>query len=152
MSSTPSSSPSSTPETANKATLRRLIEALNSNDPGVIDAAIDALFWPDVVLRTPLASDARGTALMKQVWAVLRRGFPDLHVEVEDVIAEGDKVVSRNTVTGTHEGDYLGVAPTGRTVTWSEVTIGRIVGGRVAEAWAVVDVAAQMRQLGLVPA
>lgn len=142
----------STHEAENKATVRRLHEAFNSGDTEVISATIDAVFWPDVHIRTALKIDASGTELMKQIWGVLLRGFPDLHVEVDDVIAEGDKVVSRNTVTGTHEGEYMGVAPTGRTITWNEILIGRFVDGRVAETWGVVDVASQMRQLGIVPA
>ncbi|MQA09000.1 MAG: ester cyclase [Pseudonocardiaceae bacterium] len=139
----------STQEARNKAALRRLNEALNSGDPHLISTTIDDVFQPDVLIRTPLQVDASGTDLMKQLWAVLLRGFPDLHVEVEDVIAEGDKVVSRNTVSGTHEGEYLGVAPTGKSLTWNEIFIGRLVDGRVAETWGVVDVAAQMRQLGI---
>ncbi|QYN38804.1 ester cyclase [Pseudonocardia sp. DSM 110487] len=143
---------SSIQEADNKAMLRRLNEAINSGDTEVISATIDEVFHPDVLIRTPLKVNASGTELMKQLWAVLLRAFPDLHVEVEDVIAEGDKVVSRNTVNGTHQGEYMGVAPTGKSITWNEIFIGRIVDGRVAETWGVVDVASQMRQLGLVPA
>jgi steroid delta-isomerase-like uncharacterized protein len=143
---------SSTQEADNKAMLRRLNEALNSGDTEVISATIDEAFHPDVLIRTPLKVNASGTELMKQLWGVLLRAFPDLHVEVKDMIAEGDKVVSRNTVSGTHQGEYMGVAPTGKAITWNEIFIGRIVDGRVAETWGVVDVASQMRQLGLVPA
>lgn len=143
---------SSTQEADNKVVLRRLNDALNSGDTAIISAAIDEVFQPDVVIRTPLKVDASGPELMKQLWAVLLRGFPDLHVEVEDVIAEGDKVVTRNTVSGTHGGDYMGVAPTGKSITWNEIFIVRIVDGRVAETWGVVDIAAQMRQLGITPA
>jgi steroid delta-isomerase-like uncharacterized protein len=143
---------SSAQESDNKAMLRRLNEALNSGDTEVIAATIDEVFHPDVLIRTPLKVNASGTELMKQLWGLLLRAFPDLHVEVEDVIAEGDKVVSRNTVNGTHQGEYMGMAPTGKAITWNEIFIGRIVDGRVAETWGVVDVASQMRQLGLVPA
>jgi predicted ester cyclase len=66
------------------------------------------------------------------------------------VLAEGDKVVCRNTVTGTHRGEYMGVPPTGRTVTYSEIFIFRLVDGRVAETWGVVDVLSQMKQLGVI--
>lgn len=143
---------SSTREADNKAVLRRLNEALNSGDTEVISATIDEVFQPDVLIRTPLKVNASGAELMKQLWGVLLRGFPDLHVEIEDVIAEGDKVVSRSTVSGTHQGEYMGVAPTGKSIAWNEIFIGRITDGRVAETWGVVDVASQMRQLGLVPA
>ena len=68
------------------------------------------------------------------------------------MIAEGDKVVGRNTVTGTHRGDYMGIPPTGKSITYNEIFIGRFAGGRIAETWGVVDVLSQMRQLGAIPA
>ena len=83
---------------------------------------------------------------------MLLRAFPDLHVAVEDVIAEGDKVVCRNTVTGTHQGEYMGRPPTGKSIAYNEIFIIRFVNGRVAETWGVVDVLSQMRQLGMTPA
>jgi predicted ester cyclase len=85
------------------------------------------------------------------IFATLRRGFPDLHVQVEDLIAEGDKVVSRNTVTGTHQGEYMGLQPTGKSVTYDEIFIFRLANGRITESWGVVDVLSQLRQLGVTP-
>jgi steroid delta-isomerase-like uncharacterized protein len=137
--------------TSNKATFSRLHDAMNSRDAEVIAKTIDELFVPDVVIRTPLPIDATGAQAMKEVWTVLLRAFPDLHVAVEDVIAEEDKVVCRNTVTGTHQGEYMGLPPTGRFVTYNEIFIFRFAGGRIAETWGVVDVLSQMRQLGLLP-
>jgi SnoaL-like polyketide cyclase len=67
------------------------------------------------------------------------------------LIEEGDKVVSRNTVTGTHQGEYMGIPPTGKSVTYNEIFIARFAGGRIAETWGVVDVLSQMRQLGAIP-
>lgn len=142
---------STTQELENKILYQRLTDALNSCDMALISAAIDDIFLPDAVLRTPLKVDATGAALVKQLWGLLLRGFPDLHVEAEDVIAEGDKVVSRNTVTGTHQGEYMGIPATGKVITWNEMFIVRVTDGRVAESWGVVDVASQMRQLGLLP-
>jgi hypothetical protein len=84
--------------------------------------------------------------------AMLRRAFPDLHVAVEDLIAEGDKVVGRNVVTGTNQGPYMGRPPTGRSVRYDEIFVFRFAAGRIAETWGVVDVLSQMRQLGVVPA
>jgi steroid delta-isomerase-like uncharacterized protein len=86
------------------------------------------------------------------VFARLHRAFPDLHVTVEDLIAEGDKVVGRNSVTGTHQGEYMGLPPTGKSVTYNEIFIIRFVDGRIAETWGVVDVFSQMKQLGVIPA
>jgi steroid delta-isomerase-like uncharacterized protein len=137
--------------TSNKATFGRLHDAMNSGDAEVIAKTIDEVVDPDVLIRTPLPIDATGAEALKQVWAILLRAFPDLHVTVEDLIAEGDKVVIRNTVTGTHQGEYMGRPPTGRSVTYNEIFIFRFAGGRIAETWGVVDVLAQMRQLGVTP-
>ncbi|QFY09699.1 ester cyclase [Nonomuraea phyllanthi] len=133
----------------NKETLRRFHDAVSTGDEEIISRTIDEVVQPDVEIRTPLPIETTGTSAMKEVLAVLRRAFPDLHVEVEDVIAEGDKVVTRNTVTGTHRGEYMGVPPTGKSITYKEILIARFVDGRVAETWAVVDVMSQMRQLGV---
>ncbi len=105
-----------------------------------------------MLIRTPLPVQATGAQALKEVFARLHRAFPDLHVAVEDLIAEGDKVVGRNSVTGTHRGEYMGIAPTGRSVTYDEVFIFRFAGGRIAETWGVVDVFSQMKQLGMIPA
>ncbi|BBX02991.1 hypothetical protein MMOR_39270 [Mycolicibacterium moriokaense] len=93
--------------------------------------------------------DATGPDKLKQVWSMLYAVYPDLHLVVDDLIAAGDKIVVRNTVTGTQLGEFMGAAPTGRTVTYNEIFIFRFIDGRVAETWGVVDVLAQMRQIGL---
>jgi predicted ester cyclase len=95
--------------------------------------------------------EATGAELAKELFARLLRAYPDLQITIEDLIAEGDKVVSRNTVTGTHQGEYMGIPPTGNSVTYNEVIITRFADGRIVETWAVVDVLAQMRQLGVIP-
>jgi steroid delta-isomerase-like uncharacterized protein len=137
--------------TSNKATLRRFHDAVNSGDPELIAKTIDDVVDPDVRIGTPLPIDATGAQALKQVWATLLRAYPDLHVSVEDVIAEADKLVCRNVVTGTHQGEYLGLPPTGRSVTYNEIFIFRFEGGRIAETWGVVDLLAQLRQLGALP-
>lgn len=134
----------------NKDTFRRFRDAMNTCDADVISKSIDELVAPDATIRTPLPSDASGAQLLKHVWLVLLRAFPDLHLDVQDLIGEDDKVVARIVVTGTHLGEYMGVEPTGRSVTYDEIFIFRFVDGRVAETWGVVDVYAQMQQLGLI--
>ncbi|MEO3858200.1 ester cyclase [Acrocarpospora sp. B8E8] len=143
---------STTAATSNKATFRRFHDALNSGDAEVISKTIDVVVEPDVLFHAPVPMDATGAQALKHVWAVLLRAFPDIHVAVEDVIAEGDKVVFRNTVTGTHQGEYRGLPPTGKSVTYHEIFIFRFAGGRIAEIWGVVDVFSQLRQLGAIPA
>jgi predicted ester cyclase len=105
-------------EASNKATVRRFDDVVSTGDAEVISKTIDELVEPDVLIRIPLPIQATGAQALKQVWAMLLRGLPDLHVAVEDVIAEGDKVVSRNTVTGTYQGEYRGLPPTGKPITY----------------------------------
>ena len=136
--------------TSNKATFRRFHDAVNSGDAQLISRTIDEVVEPDVRIGTPLPIDAPGAQALKQVWATLLRAYPDLHVSVEEVLAEADKLVCRNVVTGTHQGEYLGLAPTGRSVTYDEIFIFRFEGGRIAETWGVVDLLAQLRQLGAI--
>jgi steroid delta-isomerase-like uncharacterized protein len=139
-------------ETSNKATVRRFHEATTTGDAELISQTIDELVEPDSVIHTPLPIKATGAQLLKEVFARLHRAFPDLHITIEDLIEEGDKVVSRNTVTGTHQGEYMGIPPTGKSVTYNEIFILRFTGGRIAETWGVVDVFSQMKQLGVIPA
>jgi steroid delta-isomerase-like uncharacterized protein len=139
-------------ETRNKATFRRFHDATNTGDAEFISKTIDEIVEPDVLIRTPLPLDVTGAQALKEVFARLHRAFPDLHVTVEDLIAEGDKVVGRNSVTGTHRGEYMGLPPTGKSVAYSEIMIFRFVNGRIAETWGVVDVFSQLKQLGAIPA
>jgi steroid delta-isomerase-like uncharacterized protein len=138
--------------TSNRGTFRHFHDAVNSGDMDLISKIIDEVFEPDVQIRTPLPVEATGAQALKQVWATLLRAYPDLHITVEDLIAEGDKLVCRNVVTGTHHGEYMGIPPTGKSVTYNEIFIVRFEGGRIAETWGVVDVLSQMRQLGVFPA
>ena len=135
---------------SNKALFRQFHDAMNTRDLDMIAKTIDEVVAPDVVFHAPVPSGLSGREAIKNVWDVLLRAFPDIHVEVEDLIAEGDKVVSRNTVTGTHLGEYRGAPATGRKVTYSEMFVVRFDGDQVAELWGVVDVFGQLRQLGLV--
>jgi steroid delta-isomerase-like uncharacterized protein len=79
-----------------------------------------------------------------------RAAFPDLHITLEEVIAEGDKVVTRFSMTGTHRGMYSGLLPTGRKVTVSGVSIGRFKDGKIVELWGLLDRLSMLEQLGFV--
>jgi steroid delta-isomerase-like uncharacterized protein len=137
---------------SNKATFARLHDAVNSGDVELISKTIDEVVDPNVRIGTPLPVDGTGAQALKQVWTILLRAYPDLHVTVEDLIADADKLVARNTVTGTHQGEYMGIPPTGKSVTYNEIFIFRFADGRIAETWGVVDVFSQMKQLGVIPA
>jgi predicted ester cyclase len=136
---------------ANKAAFKRVLDAANAHDETLLSQIVDDVFAPDAIITTPLPTKDEGAQTIKEVFATLHRAFPDLYVKVDDVIAEGDKIVSRHTVTGTHcGGTYLGLAPTGRSVAYAEIFVVRFDGGRIAQTWGVVDVLTQMKQLGAI--
>lgn len=135
---------------ANKSIFMQFHDAMNTRDIDVIDKTIDELITPDVFVGTPLPVPSTGPQAFKDVWRILLRTYPDLHLSVEDLIAEGDKVVGRTVVTGTHQGELMGRAPTGKHVTYNEMFILRIADGRITGVWGVVDVFAQLRQIGVI--
>lgn len=136
----------------NKPTVRRFHDVANTGDAELLSETVDEIVEPHALIRTPLPLEASGAQALKEVFSRLHRVFPDLQVTIEDLIEEGDKVVSRNSVTGTHQGEYMGLPPTGKSVTYNEIFVFRFVNGRIAETWGVVDVFSQMKQLGLIPA
>ena len=139
-------------ETSNKATVRSFHYATNTGEAELISKMIDELVDPDALIRTPLPIEATGAQLLKEVFHRLHRAFPDLQITIEDLIEEGDKVVTRNRVTGTHQGEYMGIPATGKSVTYNEIFIFRFRGARIAETWGVVDVFSQMKHLAVIPA
>jgi predicted ester cyclase len=132
--------------------LDRVQAAVNSGDLDLVLRLIDEVCAPDMIVGIPLKLEVSGAEAQKIVFRTLLAAFPDLHIHTEDRLVDGDKVVYRNVVTGTHQGTYLGVEPTGKKITYNEIFIVRLDGeGRIAQTWGVVDTAAQMRQLGLIP-
>lgn len=126
--------------------LRRFVEeGFNRGDTSVVDEVVAE----DFVYHDPsLPSGREG---VKQVMQMFRSAFPDGRLTIESLIAEGDRVVARHTFTGTHDGEFMGVAPTGRTVRIQEIDIGRIEDGKIAEHWGLADVLGLMQQLGAIP-
>ncbi len=88
---------------------------------------------------------------VKQALGLFASAFPDWHTTIEDLIAEGDKVVMRGVASGTHRGVFMGIPPTGRRVTVSGVHICRIKDGKIVEHWAEADYLGMMQQLGVIP-
>jgi predicted ester cyclase len=86
----------------------------------------------------------------RQQAADFRQGFPDVVSTLEDLIAEGDKVVARWRARATHQGEYMGVPPTGKEVEFTGISVYRIEGGRIAESWTIEDELGLMRQIGVV--
>ena len=118
---------------ANKDLIRRLMAAV---DEGNIDV-VDAYYAPDYVDHTPspIRRQAAGREGIRHVFAALRRAFPDTRHTIEDLVAEGDRVVARISARATHTGELFGYAATGKVVTLSSISIYRIAGGRIAERW-----------------
>ena len=98
----------------NKAIIRRYYEDLWN--PWNLEAA-NALISPEMEFRGSLGITVRGIEGFQGYMSTVRSAFPDFHNRVEDLVAEGDKVVARLTYTGTHQGEMFGLAPTGRTIT-----------------------------------
>lgn len=96
-------------------------------------------------------NNVRGQEGAKQFATEMRSAFPDFHYTVEDEIAEGDKVVHRWTLRGTHQGTFQGIPPTGRQVTITGISIRRIAGGKLVEGWTNADLLGLLQQLGAVP-
>ena len=128
----------------NKAIVRRFFEEVwNQRNENVIDEvfASTVLFNGQSITR-----DA-----VKQALAGRRTSFPDISVTVDDQVAEGDKVSTRRTWRATHRGPYRGVAPTGKLVTWTQISVVRLSRGRIVEDWAVADELTLLQQLGALP-
>jgi steroid delta-isomerase-like uncharacterized protein len=132
----------------NKAVVRRFYEALNKhNVAGMLELL--ALDW---VWHGPLppgfTPDRAGvTDAMTVYWTA----FPDSHATIEDLIAEGDKVVARVTARVTHQGEFMGVPPTGKHVSATGIEIDRIEGGKIVETWHSRDDLGFLQQLGVIP-
>jgi predicted ester cyclase len=116
----------------NKALVRRWNEAFNKQNL----AAMEELY-----------ADAGAIQRHTALWTA----FPDLHYTVEDLIADGDKVVVRGTLRGTHQGDFMGIPPTGKQVSLTGITIDRIKDGKFVEGWANADMLGLLQQLGVIP-
>lgn len=136
------------PAEENKATMRRIYDVINE---GNLDAA-GGVIAEDVVEHATFPGQEPGLAGFKQVIAMLRGAFPDLHFTIEDMIAEGDKVVARFTMSGTHQGEFMGIAATGNRVTITGIDVARFENGKGVEHWANQDDLGMMQQLGVIPA
>jgi steroid delta-isomerase-like uncharacterized protein len=131
---------------ANTAVVRRFVDEVWKR--GNVDA-IDDLFTPDSVLHDP-TGDVRGLEAFKTYNRRYLEAFPDLQYEIEDTVAEGDRVAFRARMCGTHEGEFMGVRPTGRRFEGEGIIIARIEDGKIAERWASFDALGMLRQLGIV--
>jgi predicted ester cyclase len=107
----------------------------------------DELRSPDFVNHSAAPGSPNNPDAGKAMFRAMRRAFPDPHVTIEDQLAEDDRVVTRQTFSGTHRGEWLGVPATGRAVSWAVIDIVRLVDGRLVDHWAVADLHGLLGQL-----
>ena len=130
----------------NKAIARRGYEAINQNN---LDA-LDEVVAPDLTDHDPAPGQAPGLEGVKQWFSSMHTAFPDFRMNVEDMIAEGDKVVARVRLSGTHQGEFMGIDATGNRVTITGIDILRInADGKIMERWGNFDDLGMMQQLGV---
>ena len=129
-----------------KRTAERIpLEVLNTGNFGLVDE----LLTPEFVDHTPQPGVPPTREGLKASAKALRTAFPDLRYSIDDSIGFGDKIVHRLTATGTMTGEFLGIAPTGKRATWTEIHIGRGVNGRMTEHWGLVDQLSMLVQLDI---
>ena len=129
----------------NKAIVRRAIEeGFNKGNLGIADE----IFTADYTVHAPgLGNLPKGPQAFKKAIGMWRAAFPDIKMEIQDMIAEGDRVVNRFITRGTHKADLMGVPATGKPITVYGMECHRIVGGKVAESWIGDDVPTIMNQI-----
>jgi len=133
-------------EEENKTIHRRVYEKIwNKGNLDVVDEIID-----DDYIYHPLPQ-RRGPEGYKTMYHGFAEAFFGFHCEIEDMIAEGDKVMVRTTITGTHAREFLGVAPTGKQISVTEIAVVRIEDGKIIEEWGSPDFFSMMQQLGAIP-
>ena len=131
----------------NKAIVRRAVEVYNTGNVDLLDELIAADAVGHEGPPTP-----PGPATVKQFITMARSAFPDLHVNIEDMVAEGDRVAVLLTIRGTQKGAFMGIPATGKSVNFNAMDIYRIANGKIAENWSVADNLGMPQQLGVVSA
>ncbi len=130
----------------NKAIVRRAYDAINRNDLDALDEMVDS----DVTDHDPAPGQGSGLEGVKQYFSSLHTAFPDVQMNVDYMVAEGDKVVARVSVSGTHQGEFLGIDPTGNHVAITGIDVLRIVDGKIVEHWGNFDDLGMLQQLGVI--
>lgn len=131
--------------TTNKALVRSFIESWNRGDLQSMTQ-----FWsPDMVHYS--RGESMSTEAVEQAMAGIMQAFPDMKLEIEDMLAEGNRVASLLKLSATHSGEYMGVSPTGRHVSCSFMGIVEVADGKVVAHWGVADGLHLLQQLGLIP-
>jgi steroid delta-isomerase-like uncharacterized protein len=133
-----------------KALVRQFIdEIFNRGNMSMVDELFAADFVEHEELPPGIPRDREGVI---QLTSMLRSAFPDFKATIDDMIAEGDKVVIRQTWSGTQKGEFMGIPPTGKSVSIGVIDIIRMADGKVMEHWGQMDSMGMMQQLGAIPA
>lgn len=133
----------------NKATMKRFYEEIV--DKGRLEL-IEELVADNFVDHEAFPGLSGDRAGLHGFLDMMRGAFPDFSMRIEDLIAEGDRVVARTTTSGTHEGEFMGIAPSGKRIQVQGIDIVRFADGKAVEHWGVTDQASMMEQLGVAPA
>jgi steroid delta-isomerase-like uncharacterized protein len=129
---------------ANVALVRDSVEAFNAGDM----ARLLAVAAPDIVIHyAEMPEPLRGRETWQQGYELVKRAFPDLEIRIDDLIAAGDKVALRLTLSGTHHGEFQSIPATGRTISYVSHEFYRVADGVFAEEWICSDMATLFRQL-----
>ena len=135
-------------ELANKAIISRYVEATNQGELDILDNFV----VPDYVEHDPVPGQKPGRDGLKEAYTMFNTPFPDLAFIFDDVIAEGDLVVGRGIISGTHKGEFFGVPGTGKKVHWTGTRLFRLKDLQVTDGWVNIDMMGLMQQMGVVPA
>jgi steroid delta-isomerase-like uncharacterized protein len=130
----------------NKAAIRRIIEEGNKGNM----AAVDEIIADNYVYHSNMG-EYKGREGLKRAFTMLYAAFPDMQATIEDMIAEGDKVAWRSTLRGTHGGEFMNIAPTGKKISIAVSGFARFDGGKEVEAWGNMDMLSLYQQLGITP-
>jgi steroid delta-isomerase-like uncharacterized protein len=134
--------------TDNAAIIRRFIDDVINHGRYEV---CDEIVAEDFLELDPLPGQREGREGLKEIIAMLRSAFPDIHWVTHETISSGEKVVTRFTWTGTHRGDFLGIPATGRPVTVKGIVIDRVVNSRMTDSRILMDTFGMMTQLGVIP-
>jgi steroid delta-isomerase-like uncharacterized protein len=132
-----------TDTTVNRDIVRRVLGVFNTGELAVLDQLVAT----DFVNHNAPPGAPQGVEGRKRVVGMFRGAFSDLHSAIEDEVAEGDRVVTRATLSGTNTGDFMGQPATGRPMSVTAVDIFRVVDGKITDRWGVLDMASLTQQL-----
>lgn len=130
---------------ANKGLIRRFYKEVYVDwNMALVDEVVSPQFtshdWPE--------NGPTGPQAFRDYYSAIRSAVPDAHYEVDDLIAEGDRVVVRWRLLGTHKGNFAGIAPSGKAITLRGIAIYRVEGGKLMERWVVADLHGVLEQIG----